>query len=307
MRVAIFGGTGFVGGYLVEALLDAGHEPAVLVRPGSEHKLRGGGHCRTVRGDLSDDQAIREVLEGCNAVIYNVGLLREFPGRGITFEEAHFGGVRRVAEAAKQAGVNRFLLMSANGVRPDGTMYQSTKYRAEQLLREQGFATTIFRPSVIFGDPQGLMEIGTQLCHDLVKPPLPAVAFHSGLRPAQGQLFMSPVHVRDVADAFANALNEPTTVGMTFTLGGPETLSWTEMIRRVAGAAGKKKIILPMPVALMKFGAALFDWLPFFPVTRDQLRMLVDGNTASPDELRRLIGREPMPFTPENLRYLRQE
>jgi NADH dehydrogenase len=307
MQVAIIGGTGFVGGYLIEALLDAGHEPSVLVRPGSEHKLRGGSRCRTVRGDLSDDKAIRETLEGCDAVIYNVGLLREFPRRGITFEEAHFGGVRRVAEAAKQAGVNRFLLMSANGVRPDGTTYQSTKYRAEQFLREQGFATTIFRPSVIFGDPHGLMEIGTQLFHDLVRPPLPAVAFHSGLRPAEGQLFMSPVSVRDVADAFVNSLNEPATVGMTFTLGGPEALSWTEMIRRVADAVGKKKLILPMPVALMKFGATLFDWLPFFPVTRDQLRMLVDGNTASPDELRRLIGREPMSFTPESLRYLRAE
>jgi NADH dehydrogenase len=307
MRVAIFGGTGFVGGYLVEALLVAGHEPSVLVRPGSEHKLRRRGHCRTVRGDLSDDQAVMETLEGCDALIYNVGLLREFPGRGITFEEAHFGGVRRVAGAAKQAGVNRFLLMSANGVRPDGTTYQSTKYRAEQLVWEQGFASTIFRPSVIFGDPHGLMEIATQLCRDLVEPPLPAVAFHSGLRPAEGQLFMSPVSVRDVADAFVNALVDPTTVGTTITLGGPETLSWTEMIRRVADAAGREKIILPMPVALMKFGATLFDWLPFFPVTRDQLRMLVDGNAASPDELRRLIGRDPLLFAPENLRYLRDE
>lgn len=305
MRVAIFGGTGFVGGYLVEAMLRAGHEPSVLVRSGREQKLRAADRCRMVRGDLSDGPAICETLEGCAALIYNVGLLREFPRRGITFEEAHFGGVRRVAEAAKQSGVNRFLLMSANGVRPDGTKYQSTKYRAEQLIREQGFASTIFRPSVIFGDPQGLMEIGTQLYRDLVRPPLPAVAFHSGLRPTEGQLFMSPAHVRDVADAFVMALDEPTAVGMTFTLGGPEALSWTEMIRRVAQATAKKKVILPMPVALMKFGATLFDWLPFFPVTRDQLRMLVDGNTASPDELQKLIARAPKAFTPENLRYLR--
>ncbi len=151
------------------------------------------------------------------------------------------------------------------------------------------------------------MEIGTQLYHDLVRPPLPAVAFHAGLRPAEGQLFMSPVFVRDVADAFVKALDEPTAVGMTFTLGGPETLSWTEMIRRVAEAAGKNKLVLPMPVALMKLGATLFDWLPFFPVTRDQLRMLVDGNTASPDELRKLIGRDPQSFTLGNLRYLHGE
>ena len=89
-----------------------------------------------------------------------------------------------------------------------------------------------------------------------------------------------------------------------FELGGPEELSWTEMIRRVAEAAGRKKVILPMPVAVMRFAATLFDWLPFFPVTRDQLQMLVDGNTASPDELRRIIGREPRAFTAEDLSYL---
>lgn len=305
MKTAIFGATGFVGGYLVEALVGAGHGPSVLVRPGSEHKLRAAERCRRVSGDLSDHSALRETLEGCDAVIYNVGLLREFPRRGITFEEMHFGGVKRVAAAAKQQGVNRFLLMSANGVRRDGTKYQSTKYRAEQLVKEQGFAATIFRPSVIFGDPHGLMEIGTQLYQDLVKPPLPAPAFHTGLRPSSGQVFMSPVHVRDVADAFVTALDNPAAAGITYTLGGPDELSWTEMIRRVARATERKKIILPLPVSLMQVGATLLDWLPFFPVTRDQLRMLAEGNTVSPDELRRLIGREPRAFTPEHLQYLR--
>ena len=148
------------------------------------------------------------------------------------------------------------------------------------------------------------MEIGTQLYRDLVKPLLPAVSFHTGLKPATGQLYMSPVYVKDVADAFVAVLDKPETTGLTLELGGPEALSWTEMIRRVAEAAGRKKLILPMPVAVMMFAATLLDWLPFFPVTRDQLRMLVDGNTASPDELKRLIARAPKPFEPENLAYL---
>ena len=304
MKVAVFGATGFVGSYLVDALLEAGHTPSALVRPGSEGKLHERERCRTTEGDLANADAVRETLEGCDAAIYCVGLLREFPRKGITFEEAHFEGAKRAAEAAKSTGVKRFLLMSSNGVRPDGTPYQRTKYRAEQHIAQMGFNLTVFRPSVIFGDPRGLMEIGTQLYRDLVKPPLPAVSFHTGLKPEAGQLFMSPVYVRDVADAFVAVLDKPETAGLTFELGGPEELSWTEMIRRVATAAGRKKIILPMPVGLMMFGATLFDWLPFFPVTRDQLRMLVDGNIASPDELRRLIGREPRAFGSENLAYL---
>jgi NADH dehydrogenase len=76
------------------------------------------------------------------------------------------------------------------------------------------------------------------------------------------------------------------------------------MLQRIAAAVGKKKLILPMPIGFMKLGATLLDWLPFFPVTRDQLTMLADGNTAEPDELAKLIGREPAAFSPGNLAYL---
>ena len=89
MNVAIFGGTGYVGGYLVDALLRAGHGVSVLVRRGSEGKLRNATECRLGEGDLTDKGAIRATVEGCAAVIYNVGLLREFPSQGITFEDGH--------------------------------------------------------------------------------------------------------------------------------------------------------------------------------------------------------------------------
>lgn len=304
MKVGVFGGSGFVGAYLIDALLAKGHQPSLLLRPGSGKKLEPAARCRRIQGDVDNEAAVSETLDGCDALIYNIGLLRQFPRRGITFENAHYQGVRRVAEAARAQGVRRFLLMSANGVKADGTAYQETKQRAEQLVCEMGFDSTIFRPSVIFGNPRGRMEIATQLYRDLVRPPFPAPAFHTGWRPASGQLMMSPVHVEDVADAFMAALDDPQTIGRTFELGGPEELSWTEMIRRVAAAAGRKKALLPMPVGVMMVGATLFDWLPFYPVTRDQLTMLAEGNTASSSELRRLIGRRPRAFSIENLNYL---
>jgi NADH dehydrogenase len=86
MRVAIIGGTGFVGGHLTAALLAAGHEPALLVRGGSESKVRQSGQVRVVPGDIASPEALRSVLADCSAVIYNVGILREFSGRGITCE-----------------------------------------------------------------------------------------------------------------------------------------------------------------------------------------------------------------------------
>ena len=148
------------------------------------------------------------------------------------------------------------------------------------------------------------MEIATQLYRDMIRIPLPAVRFHTGLNPARDDVMMSPVHARDVADAFVNSLADPATIGRSYDLGGPEALSWGEMLKRIAAAAGKRKIILPMPIAAMKLGATLFDWLSFFPATRDQLTMLAEGNTADPAVISRLIGRDPKAFDIQSLSYL---
>ena len=306
MNVALIGGTGFVGGYLVDALLAAGHDLSLLVRPGSEAKIAGADRCRIVNGDLGDLAAIAKALDDADAVVYNVGILREFPRRGITFEGSQYQGVVDTINAAQQVGIRRMLLMSANGVRSPGTPYQETKHRAEQAVRDSGLDYTIFRPSVVFGDPGAKMEIATQLYQQMIRPPLPAVAFHTGLNPATGPVVLSPVHVTDVVDAFVNALGDPATIGQRYDLGGPEVLTWADMLRRIAAAVGKQKLILPMPIAAMKFGAALFDWLPFFPATRDQLTMLAEGNTVDPATLRGLIDREPTAFDAASLTYLRR-
>lgn len=296
-RIAIIGGTGFVGGYLIDALLDEGHDVSVLVRPGSEGKLQRASELRMIAGDLASPDALAAVLESCDAAIYNVGLLREFPRRGITFEQTQYQGVVDTVTAAGQAGVQRLLLMSAIGVKDPGTKYQATKRRAEIHALGSGLDVTVLRPSVIFGDPRGTMEFATQLYRDMVRPPIPAASF-AGVQ-------MSPVHIQDVAAAFATALTDTTTIGKTIELAGPETLSWDEMLRRVAAASGKSKILLPVPLWIMRIGATLFDWLPFYPVTRDQLTMLEEGNTGTADAVESLIGREALPFTRDSLRYLK--
>jgi NADH dehydrogenase len=194
--------------------------------------------------------------------------------------------------------------MSANGVKQPGTPYQETKYRAEQHALQSGLDVTVLRPSVIFGDPEGKMEFASQLFNDMVRPPIPAVGFFSGLNPAKGAIVMSPVHIGDVASAFVAALENNATIGKTYSLGGPEVLSWQEMLRRIAAATGRKKWILPMPTWIMRAAATLLDWLPFFPVTRGQLTMLEEGNIADPEILKQLIGRDPQGFTPDALSYL---
>ena len=220
MNVALIGGTGFVGGYLVDRLLSNGHSVSLLVRPGSEAKVANADHCRLVPGELSDADALASTVAGNDAVIYNVGILREFPRHGITFEATQYQGVIDTLAVAENAGVRRLLLMSANGVRHPGTRYQESKFRAEQAALESDLNVTIFRPSVIFGDPGGKMEFATQLYQQMIRPPLPAVAFHSGLTPSAGPVLMSPVHAADVADAFVRALDDSATIGKRYELGG---------------------------------------------------------------------------------------
>jgi len=238
------------------------------------------------------------------SAIYNVGILRE--SGDVTFDATQRDAPCRFVKIAASAGVRRFLLMSANGVKEDGVPYQRTKWLAEQCALDSELDVTVFRPSVIFGDPRGRMEIATQLLRDMIRPPIPAIDFRTLFGDNRGPVRMSPVHVGDVADAFVNSLDTPSTVGAVIELGGPEELTWGDMIRRAAAACERRKILLPMPIELMSIAALLLDWLSFFPVTRDQLTMLSEGNIASPDALAGLIGRPPAAFNEQNLAYLRE-
>lgn len=304
MRVAILGGTGFVGSYIVEALLAAGHDPVLLVRPGSERKVSHADRCRLVPGDVDNAAAVVSTLRNCDAVIWLIGILRERPSEGITFRELQFEAACRAIDAAVAQSVPRFLLMSANGVTADGTPYQRSKYQAEQYLEASGLAATVFRPSVIFGNPHGRMEFCTQLRDQMIRPPLPAPAFFSGLSPSQGSFAMSPVFVEDVAAAFVRSLDTAESIGATWELGGPEALRWPEILRRIARACGRNKLILPVPVLPLRLAAGLLDRFPFFPVTRDQLTMLLQGNVVNSQEAFTTLGITPAPFADSQLAYL---
>lgn len=305
MRVAIFGGTGFVGRYIVEALLAAGHDPVLLVRPGSEQKVPHADRCQLVPGDIDNAAAIVSTLRNCDAAIWLIGILRERPAEGITFQGLQFEAACRVIDTAVAQSVPRFLLMSANGVAADGTPYQRSKYQAEQHLAASGLAGTVFRPSVVFGNPHGRMEFCTQLRDQMIRPPLPAPAFFTGLSPSKGSFSMSPVFVEDVAAAFVRSLDAAEAIGATWELGGPDALRWPEILRRIARACGRSKLILPVPVLPLRLAAGVLDRFSFFPVTRDQLTMLLEGNVVNSEEAFQRLGITPAPFADEQLDYLR--
>ena len=304
MRVALFGGTGFVGSYLTTKLIEHKYKLSLLVRSEHLEKDSRSSDIKTTNGSINSVSAVNRTLGNCDYVIYNIGILEEVPKLGITFQSIQFDGLKAVVDQSVKLGVKKFILMSANGAKSVGTNYQVTKYNAEEYLKNSGLIYTILRPSVIFGDPQGKMEFITQLYQELITPPLPAVNFFKGFLPIQGSVKMSPVHIDDVVEVFCLALKLNHTNNKTYNLGGPEILSWYEILKCIAATTKKNKIFIPVPIVIMKLLARLFQWLPFFPVTFEQLQMLEENNIADKDELIKLIKRESRALTQDSIDYL---
>ena len=304
MKVAMFGGTGFVGSYIVDKLISEAFIPKLLIRKGSESKAQ--TRCELISGNIQDKSAVRKTIEGADAVIYNIGIIRQFPQQNITFNELHLHGVRSCIEVAKSIGVKRFILMSANGVNSNGTEYQRTKWEADELLMQSDLNWTIFRPSLIFGDPRGhgRPEFCTQINKDMLSLPFPAPLFYKGIWPRNAGVFaMTPIHVENVADFFVKALNMEKSKAKIYNLGGPEALSWRTIIHRIALASGKNTWAIPAPAHAIKMTASMFEKYEWFPVTRDQLTMLMEGNSVS-DNYFNSFSITPRKFEKDNLRYL---
>jgi len=271
MRVFLTGATGFVGKGILEKLREKGHRAVCLIRFGSEGKKQPGSHTTDVTGDLFDRESLAKAMAGCDAVIHLVGIIREQPGKGVTFERIHVEGTRNVVEAAKQAGISRFVHMSALGAREKATSaYHRTKYEAEQLVQASGIPYVIFRPSVIFGPGDEFVN----MLADLVKLPVTPV-LGTGAYPLQ------PVACETVADVFVQALSLPAATNRIYETGGPEVITYGQILDSIGAALGKKNVRkIHIPLSLMKPAVQLMEGFSFFPITHTQLTMLLEGNAC---------------------------
>jgi uncharacterized protein YbjT (DUF2867 family) len=295
--VFVTGGTGFVGSAVVGALARHGHEVRCLVRPGSESRLRIQG-VSAVPGDVTEPAGLVGAIRNADAVIHLVGIIREQPARRVTFDVLHIQATRNVAGAAREAGVRRFVHMSALGTRPDApSRYHRTKWDAEQAVREGGLDWTIFRPSVIFGLGDGFVTLLARLARWF--PVVPVIG--------NGRNRFQPVAVADVAESFARAVARPETAGQVFEVGGPRAYTFDEVLDEVAAVLRRRRPVpkLHHPVGLMAPLVRAFEALPLFPLTSDQLLMLGEDNTCDPMPWARAFGITPVEF-PAGLRaYLR--
>tara|TARA_Y100001934_G_scaffold279304_1_gene382700 strand:- start:650 stop:1606 length:957 start_codon:yes stop_codon:yes gene_type:complete len=316
MKVALIGGTGYVGSYIIDELINNNHVPRLLVRNGSEHKVIQSKKCEIINGDIDDDDAIGETLNDCDAVIYLIALIREFPKKDLTNEKLQFRGSERVAKIAEKKGVKRFLLMSALGASPDpnGSKYMQAKHLSEQTIKSTQLEWTIIRPSSLFGDPRGgnrpefCMMLDKLMLSLLPYPkflPFPAPSFFTGMNPFDaGKYALSMIHVKDVATLFVKILTDKESISQTIEIGGDREVAWNEIVTSIAKATGRKVIMTPAPFSIIANVAGMFDGFSWFPAGKDQLNDLVKGSVCDSSELLKKYDINPIPFSIENLSYI---
>ena len=288
MLIFVTGATGFVGSEVLRQLTKTGHDVITLVRRGSAKNLIKTDRVRIHVGDVTDPESLPEGIRGCDAVIHLVGIIRAFPDKGVTFEHMHVDATQNVLNAASSVGVKRFLHMSANGARSDSEIdYQRTKWDAEEKVRASTMDWTIFRPALIFGPGSDFLET----LADLVRR-LPIVPVFGN-----GQYRIQPVAVEQVAETFVRALEKKESVGETYLLCGGKSYTYDTILDLVGHALGKESVHkVHQPVSLVKPVVSMLDFFDKFPITEDQLKMLLEGNECDSEPWAKAFGIDPISF-----------
>jgi uncharacterized protein YbjT (DUF2867 family) len=287
MKIAITGATGFVGDAVVRRLLRRGHEVRAMVRRlDRAGRLGDLGAVECLAGTLDDQRAVQALVAGADAVVHLVGIIAEKGAQ--TFQRVHVEGTERLAEAARAAGVPRFVHMSALGARADAraSRYHRTKAAGEVVVRRAGPAHVILRPALIAGAGNVPLAMMVRLIR--LAPAVPVVG--------DGRYLLQPIWIDDVAEAFAVAVERADLAG-TFEIAGPEPLSWDQMLDALEAALSVHRVRLHVPLPLVRLGAFAGQLAPdLAPITAEQLQMLLEGNVTSANAIVTTFGITPRRF-----------
>jgi NADH dehydrogenase len=278
--VTVFGGAGFIGGYVVRALARQGARVRVVCRrPEEAIRCKPMGDVAQVVpfcGNIRDDASVAAAVDGADAVVNLVGVLH---GSGKqSFDALHHEGAARIARAVANAGVSRLIHVSAIGASPEApSCYARSKGVGEKAVLDAFPAATILRPSVVFGPEDHFFNLLGAMTRLFMVMPLIG----------GGHTKFQPVHVCDVADAVTRVATDPALGGRVFELGGPKQYSYRELVEIVLGETRRKCLLVPMPFQIASI-MGFFAEIAFYgnvvarpPVTRDQVRQLRSDNIVS--------------------------
>ena len=270
----VFGGSGFIGRYVVKRLASRGFVVRVAVRdPEAAIFLKpmgAVGQIVLLSASVTNEAGVRRAVDGADVVVNLVGVLAEHGAA--TFQAIYADGAGRVARLAAASGVQRLVQISAIGADPASpSRYASTKAAGEQAVRQAFPGATILRPSIIFGPEDAFFNRFAEMARML--PVMPVIS---------GNTRMQPVYVGDVADAVMAALAQPSVAGAVYELGGPRVWTFREILAYILKLTGRHHPLVEVPMAIARLQAALLELLPWKPLTRDQLLMLSRDNVVAP-------------------------
>ena len=271
----VFGASGFVGRHLVRRLAKTG----AVIRAAVRHPVQAGflkpmgdvGQIVPVGVDIGRDGDLAAAVAGADLVVNLVGILYE-RGRQ-RFRGVHAEGAARIARAARAAGVERLVHVSAIGAEAQAaSLYARSKAEGEAAMRAEFPGATILRPSIMFGPEDHFFNRFATLAR--FAPALPLIG--------GGHTKFQPVYVGDVAEAIMVALLQPQAKGKLFELGGPRIYSFRDLMELTLRATGRDRLLVNLPFGLAKLEAAFLELLPVPPLTRDQVELLKHDNVVAP-------------------------
>jgi uncharacterized protein YbjT (DUF2867 family) len=288
--ILVTGGSGYVGSHIVRRLAEQGRPVRAMVRSRSRAEGEGrlaGLPVDWLEADVTRPETLGPALQGVTAVIHTVAIAIEKGGR--KYEAINYQGTVNVVEAARAAGVRRFINQSQLGA--DSRLpyrFLASKGKAQEYVAASDLDWTAFRPSVIFGPEDEFANTFARLV------PLTPIIF-----PIVGRADFQPVWVEDVTTCIVRALEEPGTIRQEYELGGPEKLTLEEIERRTLQALGARRWLVPFPAPLIRLAVTLMETLlPAPPVTRSLLELLAVSNVPADNAIHQFVP-EPQAFTPE--------
>lgn len=295
--ILVAGGTGFLGRAIVAALRHDGLEVRVLSRGGRANPWEDDRGVSVVEGDVREAATLDAAVKGCDTLVVAVqfpGHPVEVPKKGLTYDEFDRKGTENLVAAAKKAGISRLVYMSGVNVGQDRKEeWFVAKDRAEAAVTGSGITYTIVRPSWVYGPRDRTLNKFALFARTLPFVPLPG----------PGTAKVQPVHVDDVALAVATALRTPAAENQVIEIGGPQLLSFRQIVRVMLDVMGKRRLVLPAPAPLVKLGAAVLYKLPGRVLSPRAVDFVNADGPADNRALRELLGIKPRPLA-EGISYL---
>ncbi|MEK6690134.1 MAG: complex I NDUFA9 subunit family protein [Nitrospirota bacterium] len=294
--ILITGGTGFVGRHLVRKLIEEGNKVRCLIRKTSKTDVFKGFEVNFSYGDITDHKLLREASKGIETVIHLVGIIQE-SGKA-TFKSIHVEGTENLLKASKENGVKLLLYQSALGADENSTLgYKRTKAEAENLVKNSGIPYIIFRPSLIFGSGD---QFTLRLSSILKKSPVIPVI-------GTGEARFQPIYIEDWVLCAIKALKDKDMQNRVFEIGGPEHLTYIEIIDILAEVLGVQRYKIYFPLHVMK---PLIKFIENIiskpPVTTEQLLLLQQDNITEIKNVEKYFGFKPVTLREGVQKYFKE-